>query len=209
MPLGSLFFTFDGIDGAGKSTQVQLFCQWLGQLGHSVVACRDPGSTPVGEALRRIVLDSASPSMHRRTEMLVYMAARAQMVDEVIRPALAAERIVVSDRYLLANIVYQGYAGGLDVEQVKRVGEIATDGLAPTRTFLLDLDPEVAAKRFERVADRMERQGADYFRQVREGFLTEAACSDGQIVVIDADQSIDQVHAAIRAASLPLLDRPD
>src|SRR4051794_34374945 len=114
-----MFFSFDGIDGVGKSTQVRLFDEALRSRGYDVVVCRDPGSTPLGERIREVVLssDEATP-IGRRSEMLLYMAARAQLVEEVIRPALDAGRIVVADRYLLANVVYQGHAGGLDPNQI-------------------------------------------------------------------------------------------
>jgi dTMP kinase len=193
-----MFFSFDGIDGAGKSTQLRLFCERLRAHGLDVVVCRDPGSTELGERIRDIVLshDGATP-IARRSEMLLYMAARAQLVEEVIRPALAAGKIVVCDRFLLANIVYQGYAGGLDVSDVRQVGAIATDGVLPDCVFLLDLAIENADHRMSRPLDRMESQGLEYRRRLREGFLAEAARSDGRIYVIDANQAIDAVQSDI------------
>lgn len=206
MSRAPLFFSFDGIDGVGKSTQVRLFCEWLRESGHEVVTCRDPGSTQAGEALRRIVLQESPSSMDRRCEMLIYMAARAQLVEEIIRPALRQGSVVVSDRYLLANIVYQGHAGGLDVDQIRRVGEIATGGLIPTQTILLDMAAEEAARRINRATDRMEQQGTDYFRRVRQGFLDEAARCPGEIVVVDASQPVAKVQADIRDVTKPTLD---
>ena len=208
MPSTGLFFSFDGIDGVGKSTQVRLFCDWLRQLGHHVVTCRDPGSTKVGEALREIVLGHAYASIDRRCEMLVYMAARAQLVEEVIRPALDAGQTIVSDRYLLANAVYQGHAGDLDVQQVWQVGQIATDGISPKCTFLLDMEPNAAFQRMDRAADRMEQQGRDYFHRVRQGFLDEAARLGERVVVIDAQPPVDQVQTEIRAAARKHLTPP-
>ena len=123
------FFSFDGIDGVGKTTQIQLFSQWLQELGHEVVVCRDPGSTELGEKIRQLLLSRSTMALGVRSEMLLYMAARAQLVDEIIRPALQAERTVISDRFLLANMAYQGYAGGLGIEPLSRVGQIATDGI--------------------------------------------------------------------------------
>src|SRR5687768_12168510 len=108
-----MFFSFDGVDGVGKSTQIRLLVDALSERGHEVVTCRDPGGTPLGEKLRGLLLDHHDTPIHRRSEMLLYMASRAALVEDVIRPALAAGKIVVSDRYLLANVVYQGYAGGL------------------------------------------------------------------------------------------------
>src|SRR5687768_15470810 len=109
-----MFLTLDGLDGAGKSTQVALLREWLASQGREVITCRDPGTTAIGEAIRHVLLDHRHASMSRRAEMLLYMAARAQMVEETIGPALAAGKTVISDRYLLANVVYQGHAGGLD-----------------------------------------------------------------------------------------------
>ncbi len=156
-----MFFSFDGIDGVGKSTQMKpcLSTGFVSQ-GHEVVTCRDPGSTELGERLREILLHKSDTPIGRRAEMLLYMASRAQLVDQVIRPALEAGRIVVSDRFLLANVVYQGYAGGLTVEDLWRVGEVAVAGLQPARIFLLDMDVAAAVRRMNREPDRMESQGS-------------------------------------------------
>ena len=132
-----MFLSIDGGDGTGKSTQVELLGAWLREQGHEVVACRDPGSTPLGEAVRGILLDRHDLHIDRRSEMLLYMAARAQMVEEVIRPALAEGKTVLCDRYLLANVVYQGYGGGLDVATLWEVGRVATGGLMPDLTIVL------------------------------------------------------------------------
>jgi dTMP kinase len=200
-----MFFSLDGVDGAGKTTQLRLFQEWLRDQGHDVVACRDPGSTPLGEAVRDILLHARDMSVARSSEMLLYMAARAQLVDEVIRPALAAGKTVVSDRYLLANVVYQGYAGGLDVEAVWSIGGVATGGLMPDLTVVLDMPPQAAAERMQRELDRMERQGTEFQARVREGFLTEAARRPQEIVVIDAARPIDVVQADIQAAARRVL----
>ncbi|MGA2060318.1 MAG: dTMP kinase [Thermoguttaceae bacterium] len=199
-----LFFSIDGGDGVGKSTQSEMFCQWLRGQGREVVACRDPGSTPLGNAVREILLNRHDLEIHRRSEMLLYMAARAQMVEEIIRPALEQGKIVVSDRYLLANVVYQGYGGGLDVETLWQVGRVSTGGLLPDLTIVLDLPAKTAAGRINRQLDRMEQQGAAFHARVREGFLTEAGRRPG-IVVINAAASIDEVQNAIRQAAEKLL----
>jgi dTMP kinase len=193
-----MFFSFDGIDGVGKSTQVGLFVDALRRAGHDVIACRDPGSTPLGEKIRQLLLThDQSVSIGRSSEMLLYMAARAQMVDELIRPALATGKTVVSDRYVLANIVYQGHAGGLNPESIRRVGMEATREIAPDCTFLLDMPPDLADARINRTLDRMEQQGDAYRRRLRDGFLVEAARPNSTIYVIDASQSVADVHAAI------------
>ena len=196
-----MFFSIDGGDGVGKSTQVELLCAWLCELGHAVLACRDPGSTRLGEAVRELLLDRHDLEIDRRSEMLLYMAARAQLVEQLIRPALRQGKIVVADRYLLANVVYQGYGGGLDVETLWEVGRVATGGLMPDLTILLDMPAEAAAGRIPRQLDRMEQQGADFHARVRQGFLAEAARRPGQIVVVGAAAPIEQVQAAIRAAA--------
>jgi len=195
-----VFFSLDGIDGTGKSTQIALVTDWLREQGHHVVNCRDPGSTPLGESIRGILLDSRGTPISRRAEMLLYMAARAQLVDEVIRPALAAGQIVLSDRYLLANVVYQGYAGGLDVDELWSIGQTATAGIEPTLTVVLDMPPEAARGRLARPLDRMEQQGDEFTQRLRQGFLTEAGRSPGQIVVVDAARPVEVVQADIRHA---------
>ena len=200
-----MFFSFDGIDGGGKTTQIGRFCDWLRMRGLDVVACRDPGSTALGEAVRQILLDSRSTPIGRRGEMLLYMAARVQLVDEVIVPALAEGKTVVSDRFLLANVVYQGHAGGLDVDGIWHVGQVATDGLQPDLTFVLDLSDAEAAVRMDRPLDRMERQGDAFRAALRAGYLAEAARGPERVVVIDASQSIDAVAAEIQAVAERML----
>lgn len=192
------FVTFDGIDGAGKTTQMQRFVAWLRQRGQEVAVCRDPGSTPLGETLRALLLAADGPAIGRTAEMLLYMAARAQLVEEVITPALAAGKTVVSDRFLLANVVYQGHAGGLDVAALWDIGRVATGGLVPHLTFVLDLEPQQAQARLDRTLDRMEQQGDEYLRRVREGFLVEARRRT-EVVVIDAARSIDTIAAEIQS----------
>jgi dTMP kinase len=202
----SVFFSFDGIDGGGKSTQLKLFCQWLTDQGIEPVVCRDPGSTAAGEQIRKLLLaaDDSTP-IAPRSEMLLYMAARAQLVDEIIRPALSAGRVVVSDRYLLANIVYQGYGGGLPVETVRQVGVIAVDGIAPNCTFLLDIEPSAALARMGRELDRVENRGSAYRDRLRAGFLAEAAVDD-KIHVIQADRVVDEIQNDIRAIAARILE---
>jgi dTMP kinase len=194
------FLSIDGGDGAGKSTQLALLGQWLRGQGREVTTCRDPGSTRLGEAVREILLDRHDLHIHRRSEMLLYMAARCQMVEELIRPALEAGQIVLADRYLLSNVVYQGYGGGLDVETLWTIGRLSTGGLLPELTVVLDMPAGAAAARIARPRDRMERQGDEFHARVREGFLAEAARRPDEITVIDASRSVEHVQADIRAA---------
>ena len=143
-------FQFRRRGGAGKSTQIRLLADAPTQRGREVVTCRDPGSTPLGDQLRSILLDHHDTPIHRRAEMLLYMASRAQLVEQVIRPALAAGKIVISDRYLLANIVYQAHAGGLNPSDVWQVGQITVAGIMPRLVFLLDMPAELASRRIQR-----------------------------------------------------------
>jgi len=197
---GPWFVSLDGVDGVGKSTQARQLGRWLVERGHDVVACRDPGSTPLGEAIRELLLRRGPLAIDRRSEMLLYMAARAQLVDEIIRPALAAGKTVVSDRYLLANVAYQGHAGGLDVDAVWDVGRVATGGIMPALTLLLDMDSRGAATRRTGAPDRMESQGHEYLERVRQGFLLEARRRPDDIIVIDASRDLQAVQSSIRAA---------
>jgi dTMP kinase len=192
-----MFFSFDGVDGAGKSTQIRLLAAALAQRGREVVTCRDPGSTPLGDRLRSILLDHHDTPIHRRAEMLLYMASRAQLVEQIIRPALAAGKIVISDRYLLANVVYQAHAGGLNPAEVWQVGQITVAGIMPRLIFLLDMPAELAARRIQRAPDRMEAQGLGYLEQVRQGFLTEARKRPGETVVLDANRPAEAIHADV------------
>ncbi|MFZ5830553.1 MAG: dTMP kinase [Planctomycetota bacterium] len=203
MPQG-LFLSIDGGDGGGKSTQLRLLDDWLCQRGRDVVTCRDPGSSPLGEAVRELLLHRHDLAIHRRSEMLLYMAARAQLAEEIVRPALEQGKVVISDRYLLANVVYQGYGGQLDVESLWQVGAVAVGGLMPQKTIVLDVPPEVAAARLSRTLDRMEQQGAEFHARVREGFLVEARRRE-DIAVVDASGSIEAVHAEICAIVEPML----
>ncbi len=204
-----LFFSFDGIDGTGKSTQLDLFCDWLRELGHDVVTCRDPGTTPLGEALREIVL-RGTMSIAVRSEVLMYMAARAQLVDEVLHPALQCGKTVVSDRYLLASVAYQAYGLGLKAEDIWSLGRFATDDVYPTLTFLLDISVELAADRLSSDPDRLEQRDQGYHERVRAGFLSEARnraeSQSGRIAVIDANRSIDEIQKDIRQAASPFLN---
>ncbi len=194
-----MFFSFDGIDGVGKSTQIRLFAEWLEGQGRQVVVCRDPGSTPLGERVRQLLLESdESTPIGTRSEMLLYMAARAQLVDEVIRPALASGKIVISDRFLLANVVYQGHAGGLDVEAIRQVGDVAVDGVVLECTFLLDMDPFAAMARLGRSLDRMESRGGEYRERLRTGFLAEARFLGSSLHVVEAGREPAEVQAEIR-----------
>jgi dTMP kinase len=191
------FISLDGLDGTGKSTQCRLLADWLRAGGHAVTTCIDPGGTPLGGQLRALVLHYR-PDIDRMGEALLFMASRAQLVSEIIRPALESGQIVISDRFLLANVVYQGHAGGLDVERLWDIGRFATGGLEPDLTLVLDLPLEQAAARRGRPADRIESRDADYHARLRRGFLTEARRHPERIRIVDATPPLDTVQDAIR-----------
>jgi dTMP kinase len=191
------FLSLDGLDGTGKSTQCRLLADWLRGRGLDVVSCIDPGGTPLGQEVRELVL-SHRHQLAPACEALLFMASRAQLVAEVVRPALAAGRVVVSDRFLLANVVYQGHAGGLSPEQLWDVGRLSTGGLEPDLTVVLDLPPEQAAGRRRGPADRVESRPADYQERVRQGFLLEAKRRPERVRVVDASPPVEAVQEAIR-----------
>lgn len=190
------FISLDGLDGTGKSTQCRLLAQWLQSHGHSVTLCVDPGGTPLGSVIRQILLDQRQ-TMSVVSEMFLFMASRAELVEEMIRPALHKGQVVVSDRFLLANVVYQGHAGGLDPQQVWDIGLVATGGLVPALTLVLDLPVAAALARKVGPPDRLESRAGDFHERVRQGFLTEARRQPERISVIDAGRPLEQVHAAI------------
>jgi dTMP kinase len=194
-----LFIALEGPDGSGKSTQAARLAEWLRGRGLAVVACRDPGGTPLGDRLRAILLDRDSVPIDVRAEMLLYMASRAQLVADVVGPALAAGRVVVSDRYLLSNVVYQGYAGGLPVEELWQVGRVATGGLMPDLTLLIDVPPEVARARVGPPRDRVEDRPEAYRARVREGYLRAVEDYPAPIAVIDGSADADAVAARLQS----------
>lgn len=206
-PHPGFFLTLDGPDGAGKTTQITLIVDWLRSEGYDVVTCRDPGTTAVGDRLRSIVLDRRSTGMSMRTEVLIYMASRAQLVDEVIRPALVAGRIVISDRFMLASLVYQGFAGGLPPSEIWQVGRVATEGLLPDLTLILDVPPVLGRERAGGARDRIEDRPELYHDRVRAGFLeavelqrTPGGCPyyPAPMVVIDATAEPQMVFNRIQ-----------
>ena len=191
-----MFVAFEGVDGAGKSTQVRLLGEHLERSGREVVICREPGGTGLGEELRRILLDPGSGDLQPEVEVLLFMAARAQLCNKVISPELEAGKVVISDRFLWSSVVYQGVVGGLGVEEVLAIGRVATRGLLPDLTFLVDLDPAASHSGLDD-GDRMESRGIEFQRRVREGFLALAEGFKDSFVLIDGGVSIEQVHQQV------------
>lgn len=198
------FICLDGIDGTGKSTQCQLLVSWLQSQNIPVTRCADPGGTPVGDQLRAILLDPAS-ELSPRTETLLFMASRAELMHRIIRPALEVGHVVLSDRFVSANVVYQGYAGGLKVPDLWQVGRFSADNILPDLTIILDLPIQQAASRRGRTADRLEARGEAYFERVRAGFLAIAHDQPGSYHIVDANSSIEEIQRQLRELITPVL----
>jgi dTMP kinase len=194
--LSGRFIVLDGPDGCGKSTQVRRLCQALESQGVDVVTFRDPGDTQIGEQIRKILLNPEHARMSNMTELLLYMASRAQLWSEKIRPALEGGRCVALDRWLSSTCAYQGHAGGFGMDRVIAVAEQTLERVWPDLTVILDVDGETAAGRMQRELDRMEQKGGDYHRKVREGFL-ELARGRKDFAVVDAGRDIEAVHQEV------------
>ncbi|MGF1583476.1 MAG: dTMP kinase [Gemmataceae bacterium] len=191
------FITLDGLDGTGKSTQCDLLAEWLREQGQAVTQCADPGSTSIGMQIRELVLHSRD-QISVTCEMFLFMASRAQLTSEIIEPALDQGQVVISDRYQLANVVYQGHAGGLSTDLLWSIGMTATNDLQPDLTIILDLPVEVAAARRIGNADRLEGRKLEFHERVRGGFLEEARRAPGRIVVVDATGTVGEVQARLQ-----------
>jgi len=191
-----IFITFEGPDGAGKSTQIRNLAEYIDKKGLPYVLTREPGGTKISDAVRSILLDPDHGELENETEVLLYAASRAQHVREVIRPALAEGKIVLCDRFVDASIAYQGHGLGVSIEDVVRVNRFATGGLVPDRTYLIDIPPEVARERLlqrtdgtgKPLLDRIERKGLDYHRRVRAGFQAIYRENKQRILWIDGNQ---------------------
>ncbi|MBO3100847.1 dTMP kinase [Cellulomonas fengjieae] len=198
-----LFLSFEGGDGAGKSTQARLLGDWLTSLGREVVLTREPGGTELGVLLRDAVLHG--DHVDARTEALIYATDRAHHVASLVRPALARGAVVVTDRYLDSSVAYQGSGRDLGADEVERLSLWAVDGLLPAVTVLLDLDPVAGKARLTGDPDRLERAGDDFHRRTREAFLGRAAAEPARWLVLDATRPVDELAAAIRDRVAPLL----
>ena len=197
MTARGVFITFEGGDGSGKSTQIQSVRDWFESRGREVVVTREPGGTELGGEIRRLV-QNGPEDVDARTEALLYAADRAYHVATVIAPALERGAVVLGDRYIDSSLAYQGAARSLGVDEIASLSAWATRGLYPSLTFLLDLPPEVGARRRTDAPDRMERESMDFHERVRHEYLRLADAEPERIVVIDAVGTVDEVFSEIR-----------
>ncbi|MBE0465624.1 MAG: dTMP kinase [Candidatus Desulforudis sp.] len=192
------FIVFEGIDGVGKTTQLFTLFHELRGRSRKVVLTREPGGTPVGEAIRRVLLDAENQEMTPETEALLYAAARAQFVSKVVRPTLERGEVVLSDRFVDSSLAYQGYGRGLDLEKLAQVNMLATGGLRPDLTILLDMPVVTALGRLEvGRRDRLELEDTDFYDRVRRGYRRLASADPGRYLVLDADREVEVLAAAV------------
>ena len=205
MAARGMFITFEGGDGSGKSTQIQSVRDWFESRGREVIVTREPGGTELGTEIRRLV-QNGPEDVDARTEALLYAADRAYHVATVIRPALERGAVVLGDRYIDSSLAYQGAARSLGVDEIASLSAWATQGLYPSLTFLLDLPPEVGARRRTDAPDRMERESMDFHERVRHEYLRLADAEPERIVVIDAVGTVDEVFSEIRGVLVERFD---
>ena len=194
-----VFISFEGVEGAGKSTQAKLLAEYIVELGYLVVLTREPGGTPIAEQIREILLEPGNVEMMEITELLLYLASRAQHVHQLILPALSEGKVVICERFSDATFAYQGYARGFDLKALEKMNRIATGGLEPDLTIFLNLEVEDGFYR-KRGADldRLENEDSDFHNRVREGYLSIARTAPQRVKVIDARGSIEDVHRRVK-----------
>lgn len=208
------FISIEGVEGSGKTTQAALLADCLRREGVAVVETREPGGTNIGEKIREVLLSPSNGAIVSSAELFLFLAARAQQVSEVIQPALGAGKWVVCDRFCDATVAYQGYGRGLDIEIIRSMNELATGGLIPDITILLDLDVEIGIGRAvsaknefagQASGDRMEKESAEFHRKVRDGYLELASREPERIRVIPVTGSVEEVHKTVVSLVKPFL----
>ncbi len=194
-----VFLTFEGGEGAGKTTQIAKLAQEFERRGHSVVVTREPGGSTIANRIRSLLLDSRMHGLVPLAELFLYEASRAQHIHDTILPALKKGKVVICDRFADSSLVYQGVARKLPPAVVQKLNDLATDGLTPNRTFLLDLDPRIGLARVgaRGVLDRMEKEALSFHRAVRHAYLALVEKNKKRFYVVDASQSRDAIHAAV------------
>lgn len=192
-----MFISFEGIDKVGKSTQISLLVDYLKERKYQVVQTCEPGGTRLGKEIERILLGSSVGQIGDKAELFLYLADRSEHVKKVVKPALEKDKIVISDRFADASIAYQGYGRGLDIPWIEKLNKRATQGICPELTFLLDIDPELAKKR-SKEKDRIENEEIVFHQRVRQGYLEIARLYPNRVKIINGQDSIKNIHLAIR-----------
>jgi len=200
--------TFEGSEGSGKSTQIDMAKKYLTKLGKDVLLLREPGGVKISEKIRAILLDAKNEAMCKECDMMLYMAARAQIVEEIIIPILKEGKIILCDRFLDSTIVYQGYGSGIDVSFIKKVGKFVTQNIEPDLTLLFDIDAKEGLKRIHRAKDRIELRDISYHNKVRNGYLDLAKKETPRIKVIKVNKSKEDIHKMVKTYIDELLNIP-
>lgn len=192
-----LFITFEGADGCGKTTQINLLNEYLKNKNYETIITLEPGGSNIGKQLRQILLHHEG-FVSKRAEVFMYLADRAQHVDAVIKKGVEENKIVLCDRHIDSSVAYQGYARGGDIEQINLLNELATGGYKPDLTFVFDVDSEIAQQRVGETKDRLEKEGLEFHKKVRFGYLELAKKYPNRIKVIDSNKSIEEVFAQVK-----------
>lgn len=192
------FISFEGSEGSGKSTQARMVCEYLKKKNIPVMLLREPGGVKISEAIRGLLLDVKNTDMTKDCETLLYMASRAQLVEEILKPALKKGTVVLCDRFLDSTIAYQGYGNGVNVEAIKQIGTFATQGIGPALTLLFDIDTEKGLSRTNAVKDRIELRSLEYHRKVRKGYLSIARKEPKRVRVIKVNAGKEEIFEIVR-----------
>jgi dTMP kinase len=203
-----MFITLEGPEGSGKTSHIPYLVEFLREKGYTVFPTREPGGTSIGEQIREVIHDLKNAEMHPRTETLLYQAARAQIVEEVLKPRLAIGEVVLSDRYFDSTIAYQGYGHGQDLAQIRQLVRYATGGLTPDLTILLDLEVEIGLQRKSKQEEwnRMDAYTVDFHKRVRAGYLELVKEEPKRWKVVDSSQKWDVVQEELRLAIMKRLE---
>lgn len=193
-----LFITFEGADGCGKTTQLMLLAKYLKAQGREVVVTREPGARGLGEKIREILLNYDG-EVSSRAEAFMFLADRAQHIDVIVNPAIKSGKIVLCDRHTDSSVAYQGYGRRLDIDEIKRLNSIATNGKKPDMTLIFDIDVETSMARVGDTKDRMESAGIEFFNRVRNGYMEIAKQEPNRVKVLDASKSIEEIHKNVIA----------
>lgn len=191
-----MFITFEGADGCGKTTQLNLLKEYLEKNGYNVLVTREPGGKGLGEKFREILLNYDGV-VSERCESFLFLADRAQNIDTIVKPAIESGKIVLCDRHIDSSVAYQGYGRGLDIEEIKQLNTLATGGLLPDLTLVFDIDIETSMKRVGKEKDRMESAGNEFFNRVRNGYLELAKQEPKRIKVVNSTASIEEIHEQV------------